>query len=133
MNRLTDRRTVLMTAGAVAIAAAAGPAAAQSTDVRGAVTFEGGAVIPKGRIEIYLEDTAVQDEAQRRPARTHIESDGGSKAMEFALPSPASSTASPTLQVVARLERADGWLLARGSAPFAAGSPVHVTLNTVMY
>jgi hypothetical protein len=131
MKRLTDRRTVLMAAGAAAVAAAAGPAAAQSTDIRGAVTFEGGAAIPKGRLVIYLDDTAVQDNAEGRAAKTRVDSNGGSKAIEFSLSPPA--TASPTLQVVARLERADGWLLARGSAPLAAGSPVNVTLNTVMY
>src|SRR3954469_20610395 len=128
MKRPTDRRTLLMTAGAAAVAAAARPVAAQSTDIRGAVTFEGGAVIPEGYLEIYLEDPA-----RRRVAKTRIRSDGGSKAMEFSLSPPASSTASPTLQIVARLERADGWLIARGSAKFEAGSPVHVTLNTVMY
>jgi hypothetical protein len=37
------------------------------------------------------------------------------------------------LQIVARLERADGWLVARGSARFEAGSPVYVTLSAVMY
>src|SRR3954452_22293516 len=130
MKSKNDRRTVLMTAGAVAAAAVVGAAAAQSTDIRGAVTFEGGAVIPKGRLLIYLEDTAGQDKAQRRPAGSHIESDGGSKAIEFALSQPAGATASPTLQIVARLERADGWLLARGSAQLKAASPVRVTLNT---
>jgi hypothetical protein len=128
MKRPTDRRTVLMAAGAAAVAAAAGSVAAQSTDIRGAVTFEGGAVIPDGHLEIYLEDNA-----RRRAAETRIKSDGKSKAIEFSLSPPASSTASPTLQIVARLERADGWLLARGSAQFEAGSPVYVTLNTVMY
>jgi uncharacterized lipoprotein YbaY len=133
MKRPTDRRTVLMAAGAAAIAAAAGPAAAQSTEIRGAVTFEGGAVIPEGRLEVYLEDPAIQDKAQRRAAKTSVKSDGGSTTIAFSLSPPASSTASRALRIVARLERADGWLLARGSAQFEAGSPVHVTLNTVMY
>ena len=133
MKRQTDRRTVLMVAGAAAVAAATGPAAAQSTDIRGAVTFEGGAVIPEGHLKIYLEDTAIQDNARRRAAKTLVKSDGGSKAIAFSLSLPASSTASPTLQVVARLERADGWLIARGSAKFEAGAPVYVALNTVMY
>jgi uncharacterized lipoprotein YbaY len=133
MKRSTDRRTVLMAAGAAAVAAAAGAVAAQPTDIRGAVTFEGGAVIPKGHLEIYLEDPAVQDKSQRRAAETRIESDGGSKAIDFSLSSPASTTASPTLRIVARLERADGWLVARGSTQVEAGSPVHVTLNVVMY
>lgn len=134
MKRPTDRRTILMAAGAAAVAVAAGTvAAAQSTDIRGAVTFEGGAVVPKGHLEIYLEDPAIQDKARRRAAKTSVKSDGGSKTIAFSLSLPASSTASQTLKIVARLERADGWLLARGSAQFEAGSPVHVTLNTVMY
>jgi hypothetical protein len=133
MKRPTDRRTVLKAAGVAAVAAAVGPVAAQPTDVRGAVTFEGGAVIPEGHLEIFIEDPAIQENAQRRAAKTPIKSDGKSKTIEFSLPPPASSTASPTLQIVARLERADGWLIARGSARFEAGSPVHVTLNTVMY
>ncbi len=133
MKRPTDRRTILMTAGAAAVAAAAGPVAAQSTDNRGAVTFEGGAVIPEGHLEIYLEDPAVQDNERRRAAKTRINSDGGSKTIAFSLSPPARSAASPTLRIVARLERADGWLVARGSAKFEAGSPVDVTLNAVMY
>ena len=133
MKRPTDRRTVLLAAGVAAVAAAAGTVAAQSTDIRGTVTFEGGGVIPKGHLEIYLEDPAIQDKERRRAAKTSVKSDGGSKTIAFSLPLPASSTASPTLQIVARLERADGWLLARGSAQFEAGSPVYVTLNTVMY
>ena len=133
MKRPTDRRTVLIAAGAAAIAVAAGPAAAQSKDIRGAVTFEGGAAIPEGRLEIYLEDPAIEDRARRRAAETRIKSDGKSKAIEFSLSPSASPTASRTLRIVARLERADGWLIARGSAQFEAGSPAHVTLNTVTY
>jgi uncharacterized lipoprotein YbaY len=129
----TDRRTVLMTAGAAAIAVAAGPVAAQSMDISGTVTFAGGAVIPEGQLEIYLEDPGIQDTARRRAANTRVVSEGGSKAIAFSLSPPASSTASPTLQIVARLERADGWMVARGSARYGAGSPVHVTLSTVMY
>lgn len=132
-KRPTDRRTVLMTAGAAAVAAAAGPVAAQSSDLRGAVTFEGGAAIPEGRLEVYLEDPAIEDSAHRRVATTRIESDGGSRTIAFSLPRPASATASPTLRIVARLERADGWLLARGSARPEAGAPVAVTLNVVTY
>lgn len=133
MKRPTNRRTVLMAAGAAAVAAATGTAAAQSPDIRGAVTFKGGVAIPEGQLEIYLEDPAIQDKAQRRTAKTRVKSDGGSKRIEFSLPWTASAAASPTLQIVARLERADGWLVARGSAPFETGSPIHVTLKTVMY
>lgn len=131
MKRPTDRRTVLVTAGAAAVAAAAGPAAAQSTVVRGAVTFEGGAAIPKGELVIYLEHPATQGSARRRVAETRIESNGASEVIAFSLSSSTSPTG--TLQIVARLERADGWLVARGSAPFDAGSSANVTLNTVAY
>lgn len=131
--RPTDRRTVLMVAGAAAVAAAAGSAAAQAPDISGKVTFADSKVIPEGDLEIYLEDRAVRDKTQRRAAAARIKSDGGSKAIAFSLAPPAGMAVSSTLRIVARLERADGWLLARGSAQIEAGSPVDVTLNTVMY
>jgi uncharacterized lipoprotein YbaY len=133
MKRSGFRRAVLMTAGAAAVAMAAGPGAAQSTDIRGAVTFKDGAAIPEGHLEVYLSDPAIPDSARRRTATTRIKSDGGSKAIAFSLSPPTGATASPTLQIVARLERADGWLVARGSARVEAGSPANVTLNAVMY
>jgi uncharacterized lipoprotein YbaY len=133
MKPLTDRRTVLIAAGAAAVAAATRQAAAQSADFSGTVTFKGGAVIPKGRLEIYLEDPAIQDRAQRRAAKTQIESDGKSKAMAFSLAAPAGLDASPTLQIVARLEREDGWLLARGSAQAGTGPPARIALSAVAY
>ena len=133
MKRPTDRRGVLVTVGAAAVAVVAGSVAAQSTDVRGAVTFESGVVIPEGHLEIYLEDPAVRDSAQRRRTETRIKSDGGAKTIVFSLPLPERSSASSALRIVARLERADGWLVARGSTQFKAGEPVNLTLNTVMY
>jgi uncharacterized lipoprotein YbaY len=134
MKRLTDRRTVLIAAGTAAVAAAtARQVVAQPNDFRGTVIFKGGAVIPKGRLEIYLEDPAIQNKAQRRTAKTRIESDGKSKAVAFSLPAPAGLAASPTQRIVARLERADGWLLARGSAQVGTGSPAQVALSAVTY
>ena len=133
IRRTTDRRTVLVAAGVAAVAAAAVPVAAQSADIRGSVTYAGGAAIPKGHLEIRLEEPAIEGGARRLAAATRIESDGGSKEIPFSLSAPASAGALPTLQIVARLERGDGWLIARGSARVEAGSPVAVTLNTVMY
>ena len=133
MNRPTDRRAMLVTLGAAAFAAAAIPGAARSLDLRGTVTFEGGAVIPAGRLHIYLEDPAIRDAARRRGAETRIGSEGGSRAMNFSLSLPESASASPKLRLIARLERPDGWLLARGSARFEAGAVIQVTLNTVTY
>jgi len=133
MKRPTDRLAVLMTVGAAAVAVVAGSVAAQSTDISGAVMFESGAVIPKGHLEIYLEDPAVQDSARGRSTEMRVKSDGGSKTITFSLTPPASSSVSPTLRIVARLERADGWLMARGSTQFKVGEPVNLTLSTVMY
>lgn len=124
MTDPTDRRAVLTVAGAAALAAAAGPAVAQA-DIHGVVTFEGGAVLPEGELVVSLADRANPDAA----SGGRIPSDGATRSIAFSLPSPAS----PTARIVARLERADGWLLARGSASAAAGAPVSITLRTVVY
>ena len=79
MKRPTDRRTVLMTVGVAAVAAAAGSVAAQSTDIRGEVTFESGAVVPEGHLEIYLEDPAVQDSARVAPRRRTSKATAGQR------------------------------------------------------
>ncbi len=121
---------------AMAAAALLGPAAAlaQSTEIHGEVVFEDGSAIPKGQIEIFLEDAAVQRDAQSRTAKTHIKSDGGSKMMVFSILSEDDRDLSAsTLQVIARLERADGWMLARGSAKLEPDAAVRITLNRVMY
>lgn len=132
MKRPIDRRSVLMAAGGAVVTAAASTVAAQSTDIRGAVRYEGGTVIPQGHIEIYLDDPAAHDSAQSRAAEMRIDSDGASKTISFLLPAIATAS-SPTLQIIARLERDDGWLLARGSAQLQDGSPIDITLNTAMY
>jgi uncharacterized lipoprotein YbaY len=132
LMRPTDRRTVLAAAG-VAVAAATVAAAAQPKEISGTVTFESGKAIPEGRLNIHLEDRALQDKSQLDAAKTRIQSDGVSRSIAFSLPVPAGMTASATQQIVARLERADGHLLARGSAERGDGSPVSLTLNTVMY
>ncbi|TRW99369.1 hypothetical protein FNJ84_01460 [Paracoccus sp. M683] len=137
MKRLTDRRAILLAAGTAAAAVAATVVAAQSPDIHGTVVFADGADIPKGEIQIYVEDPAIKGSARQLDATMQMNSDGGSKAIAFTFaPSPdlTASAASPTLRIVARLERpGDGWLLARGSAQLDAGSPVEITLNSVMY
>jgi uncharacterized lipoprotein YbaY len=133
MKPPTDRRRVLVAAGAAALAVATVSAAAQSTDIQGAVTFTGGAALPEGQLAVFLEDPTIQNSSARRIAKTRIDSDGGSTSISFSLSLPASLAASSNLRVVARLERADGWLLARGSAPFTADAPVAVTLKKAVY
>ncbi len=130
-DHCTNRRTILIAAGAAAAAAVADTALAQSTNIRGIVNYEGGTAVPEGQIAIYLEDPALPNGTQNRAAETHVKSDGGARTIAFSFPPPESS--SPTLQIIARLERKDGWLLARGSAQYEAGAPVSITLNTAMY
>ena len=133
MDYKTSRRLALL-ASAAAFAAFAGSAVAQPGDISGAVIFEGGAVIPEGQIQIYFDDPALQKDARHDTTKTHVKSDGSARMISFSVPSPTRATAvSPTLQIIARLERADGWLLARGSAQMDDGVPVSITLNTVMY
>ncbi|WP_299740823.1 hypothetical protein [uncultured Roseobacter sp.] len=133
MKSAINRRTLFVAAGSAVVAMTAGGASAQSGDMRGAVEFAGGKVIPKGQIEISLEDPSVQEKGYFSDIKTRVKSDGGSEKIAFALAVPAGAAASPTLQVVARLERDDGWLLARGSTKAEAGAPVSITLNTAMY
>lgn len=133
MMRLPDRRAMLLAAGTAAVVAVARRGFAQSTDIRGTVAFDGGDVVPEGRIEIYVENPAVQGKARRAEPATRLESNGKSETIEFSLPPPPSTTVAKGTRIVARLERADGWLLARGSAGFEIGSPITVTLYPVMY
>lgn len=132
MKGLTDRRAVLMAAGTAAAAAVAGTVAAQAGDIRGTIEYEGGIEIPKGRLVVTVEGRAEASTA--RPAsEAQVQSDGKLKKMQFTVPSAAKSFVSPATEIVARLEREDGWLLARGSAPFADGAPVEIVLYTAMY
>lgn len=133
MKPRINRRVLLVAAGSTAVAVVAGTAGAQSRDMRGALIFEGDKAIPEGQIEIYLEGPFVQDGGSLGDVKTHVKSDGGSRQIAFSLALPASATTPPTLQIVARLERDDGWLLARGSAQVETGLPVSITLHRVMY
>lgn len=124
-----DRHAIVLAAGAAMAVAVAGMVSA-AEDIRGTVAFEGGAVIPRGQIEITL-DPAGEGSAQ--PASTRVASEGKSEALDFLLPALTGSAVSPGTRIVARLEREDGWLLARGSARITPGAPVQITLHAAMY
>jgi len=126
------RHGSLLAAGLLAagIGTAAPSISAQAADIGGTILFEGGAKIPEGRVAVFLEDSAATGV---RGSGTRLESTGAAKAIAFSLPGTDDITASRTLQVVARLEREDGWLLARGSAKVRAGGPVDITLFKAMY
>lgn len=130
MKRLADRRGILLGAATAAVAFGALANSPHSSEIAITIGFEGGEAIPKGRLAVYLEGPA---DPQRMAARASAESDGGSSRIRLALPLPPGTRMSSRQQVVAELQRADGWLLARGSAQVEDGLPVEITLYTVMY
>ncbi len=131
MKRMTDRRTILLAAGSTAAAAVAGSVAAQSPGIHGTLSYEGGAPIPKGRIRLTIEG-AGQAPSARSAAEARLDSDGKATAVAFQIPLPARASPAPA-EIVATLEREDGWLLARGSAVFDPGAAVDIVLFTVVY
>ncbi len=126
------KRRMVMT-GTIAAVVATAAASEQSTDLRGEVVFEGGSAIPEGIVKVSLEGPDVRPDGQHDAYQTNVSSNGHLRAINFSLSGPADLLASSNLQIVARLERADGWLLARGSAKLVVGSTVEVTLNKVVY
>ncbi len=109
-----NHRALILTAALMA-----GPNEAQSGDIEGSLVFQAGAAIPAGRIELSLRNNA--------PPDIQITSDGTARQIAFTLTGPLPA------RIVARLERPDGWLLARGSATLEPGKPVEVTLHPVLY
>ncbi len=135
MTRSTDRRSLLAGAGGAILMAATATRPALAGGIRGTVEFEGGAAIPEGRLVVTLEDRNPTKDAQAgkaAQARVDMDSDGAATALEFDLPATGAS-APQKGEIVVRLERADGWLLARGSSPLKQGEPVRITLFTAMY
>ena len=133
MNDQLKRRTLMLGVGAVLMARQAH--SEPSPDIQVTLTFEGGNQIPKGSIDIMLEDPAMADKTARQNMTWRVTSTGKDRkiAVPVPVPSPAARTGSGTAQIVARMTRADGWLLARGSARFQADQPIEITLHQVMY
>ncbi|MCV0423921.1 MAG: hypothetical protein K5905_00465 [Roseibium sp.] len=130
MKRVTARGTRLLVAAILAMFTTAQTTVAQTPFVSGTVRFHGEKAIPKGQIEIFLKDLEMDG---ANVVKTQLKSDGGSREIAFSLELPVNLKSSPSQQIVARLERADGWLLARGSAKFKIDTPVEIILNTVLY
>ena len=133
VRRIVDRRAALGLLAGGAAAGLAGTAAARPADLSGVVVFAGGTAIPPGRLELRVEGAA-DDGTRRRDADAVIESDGRSKSIAFSLPAPGGPSAPAAgTAIVARLERGDGWLLARGSARADADAGARITLYAAMY
>ncbi|MFS4580649.1 hypothetical protein [Phaeobacter sp. C3_T13_0] len=108
-------------------------AASQPNRVQGVVAFAGGDKIPKGRITLLLPDHGFPEVSGKDVAQISLYSDGNAEQIDFSYLPKQRFNDTQTQQIVARLERADGWLIARGSAKLQEGSSVHITLGTVMY
>ena len=133
MNDHLKRRTLMLGVGAVLMARQAH--SEPSRDIQVILAFEGGNQIPKGSIDITLEDPAMADKTALQDMTWRVISTGKDRkiTVPVPVPSPAARTGSGTAQIVAHMTRADGWLLARGSARFQADQPIEITLHQVMY
>ncbi|WP_265502759.1 hypothetical protein [Paracoccus beibuensis] len=130
MKRLVDRRMILLAGASAAVTRVALADAARPAEITVKIGFEGGKPIPKGRLVAYLEGPA---EAQHVAARADTESNGKPREIRIPLPLPPGTDMSSPRQVVAELQRDDGWLLARGSAQVEEGLSAVITLYIVMY
>ena len=126
MKRLAGYRMMLLAAATAAVGAGAGADTTRPGNIQITIGFEDGKSIPEGRLVVHLHDPA-----GRRQTGMTAESDGKVTTISLSLP-PVPDRSSPR-QVVAQLQRADGWLLARGSGQLEGDAPVAITLYTVMY
>jgi hypothetical protein len=125
-----NRRTLVLTAGLIAIGAGfANGAGAQMADIKGVLTFESGGEIPKGQISVTLSNPVTATGAEK----TLLESDGTATSIPFSVSLADTARDAGKLKIIVRLEREDGWLLARGSALIEAGEQVEIQLNTAVY
>ncbi|RJE79714.1 hypothetical protein [Paracoccus sp. JM45] len=122
-----------MTAGIAAFAVVSGQAVRASDGIRCIVTFEGDMPIPEGQIEVVIENAGLQSENQPSALTFRMPSDGQSRQILFDLPLPVNIKTKSGVQIVAYLERKDGWLLARGSAEFKTTAPNKIELFTAIH
>lgn len=135
MKPLINRSAVFLTAGLLVAGTGAisKTTEAQASDIRGTLTFAGDTEIPKGQIKIYIEDTAIKDSTRELTTQTHLKSSGKSKAIDFSVTRPSNIQASPTLRIIAQLQRPDGWLLAQGSTKIKSGKSLNIIFYQTMY
>lgn len=133
MTDKTNRREVIATLGATALAVAGVDKAAADGSIRGNIVSDDGKPIAEGELTVHLERRGVAEEAKRRVAKTQIKSDGKQKTIAFEIAAPAAVLSEGDHDLVATLRRADGWLIARGSTDYRAGAVAELTLNIVMY
>ncbi|WP_298961502.1 hypothetical protein [uncultured Roseibium sp.] len=131
MKHSINRRTMLTIVAGASLCANLQVTAARTRTIDGTLRYRDKKIIPKGQVEVFLKGSDAN--ADPDTVKTLLTSDGSSQYITFSLELPAGTQISKVSQIVARLEREDGWLLARGSASLTVQTPVNITLNTVMY
>ncbi|MFS4438009.1 hypothetical protein ACMA5I_07330 [Paracoccaceae bacterium GXU_MW_L88] len=133
-RNLISRRKYLSLLGALIFTLTTGVAltdrAVAQTALDATLVSANGEAIPEGEIVIVFEGAESELQSRRAAPAMRFKSEGGAKAVKVSLPAVPSGE---NVQIVARLERADGWLLARGSAKLRGDGPVEVMLHQVMY
>ena len=136
MKTKVTRHSALFAAG-LAISAVSTNAVAvksQPKAITGTITYAGNEAIPKGQIKVFLKDSETQSKSQVTASQTQLISTGKAKALAYTFAIPVKTTAAQVLLIEVRLERADGWLLARGSEKVRGmRDPTDVMLYKVMY
>lgn len=127
------RRTLLGAAVTTLIASRATGGSMTAPTPTGTITYGARKTLPAGRIALVIEDTA--DPAADQPTVLTVESDGTAETLDFTLPDDALSATlnRKGVELVAYLEREDGFLIARGSVEMPLVAPVVIDLATVMY
>ncbi|MDD7911549.1 hypothetical protein PUV47_16585 [Pseudovibrio exalbescens] len=110
------------------------PVNAQTQKISGTISFADQELIPEGSLKLYLKSTARPDSKTELETETPLESRGKTGTLAFVANLPEALEPTAPFQLIARLERADGWLLARGAASLKKPDmPQEITLYTVMY
>lgn len=128
--------TLLMTA---ALCSAASTAQGQQVvvslqNVSGAITFAEHAKIPKGELKLFLRETSQSHSKIELKLQDPLKSSGTVKSYAFMASLPKTLHSVTPLQLIAQLERSDGWLIARGSVLVSnIKAQQNITLFPVMY
>ncbi|QUS57148.1 hypothetical protein [Pseudovibrio brasiliensis] len=136
MKTKVTRHSALLAAGLMisAVSTNAEAVKSQLKTISGTITYAGNEAIPKGQIKIFLKDSQTQSKSQVTASQTQLISTGKAKTLAYSFVMPTKAIASQAQLVEVRLERADGWLLARGSEKVRAErTPTDVMLYKVMY
>ncbi|TWI87331.1 hypothetical protein JM93_02573 [Roseibium hamelinense] len=130
---MLNRRAFLCTSILATLTVPCTRARAQEEKVFVRVTYPSLKAIPEGRIRIFVPDQAVpSSETGGQGLREKLLiTDGNTDFEEFSL--PVSFAAARPVQIIAHLERTDGWLLARGSVRLSHAKDVVIQLTKVMY